>query len=789
MKKKRIQVIALLCVLVVVVALGILFLTRGSNSDSNQPDSKPVKEPAAQAQVTVVQPETLAECMETENIHYIAQPSVKEEYDKWPVPGYERLLEYNGKICRLLAKEKKQNEDFVYYDRYDLVSVEDNTVIKSWDSSCFIEPGMYEALTVDEEGNLWSLCRYNMDGGYYALSLCEPGVSEENAIRLPDPPHKIDRIGCLRRATAMQMRGDYVLAECYDSDVSELIVWNLKSGSVFELPGLYQEPGIQQYCLGEDGYLYIWYFDGENVSTISKYSLTEQKEIWTMQDTFTCLRGMWYVPDTGLFVCENVNGLYKIYCINSDTGDSYSEFLNTSAQCDVNPWKIRKDGSNKLFAIDRAGNFYVQYSQSMEPAAYIEIQKLVPRASQVSPEDVITLTITAPYVVDSVQGAINQYQIAHPEIQVEWDTQFISREDFKKNGQNYREQITLRTMNGDTGDLQMILGANMEQSVITDTDAFTDLVPYLDKCPFKNDLAWSYYEALRGKDGAIRAVPVAVCMEDYMYNQTLLEQLGRPIDPNTVRWSELLDLAIQWKENGTDLSLTSSVERSYGQDILLRDVLLANLYAAKQDDGTVKLDTPEFRELLQKLKAVWGSEALVREDGCQTNDGSLDHALFMMIVANYGLPDRVYFAHGNSHFEGLSIYSAPLPSGETSDKRQAHAFAWGIPASSQKKDAAWDLLQFIISENGLPGYIYTADTCSTNNRAFENQFNEIGCFGADDLLEQLQYIRSQPIGYLNQPLGWQGAVYDPIHSYLDGNVTLDEAIESAQNNWERLVKG
>src|SRR5699024_10893454 len=93
------------------------------------------------------------------------------------------------------------------------------------------------------------------------------------------------------------------------------------------------------------------------------------------------------------------------------------------------------------------------------------------------------------------------------------------------------------------------------------------------------------------------------------YNTKLLRELGNPIDPNTVTWSELLDLALQWKEEGRDLSLFLA---NYGytdttilKENLLTRILLANLY------GEDSLKSPEFRALLEKLQALWESPQLI----------------------------------------------------------------------------------------------------------------------------------------------------------------------------------
>lgn len=413
--------------------------------------------------------------------------------------------------------------------------------------------------------------------------------------------------------------------------------------------------------------------------------------------------------------------------------------------------------------------------------------------------EIVSLTITAPYPVDSIVRAVHQYQQEHPEVQVTWDAPYLSREEYIKNGMNYREQITLRTMAGDTGDLQMILGAGIAQEVITDTDAFTDLAPYLEQYDYKEELEWNLVETLRGQDGAVRAVPLGISPSYYFYNKTLAASEHISLSPARATWSEVLELALQWKKDGKDLSLISAnpSEQTRVRESLLTALLLANLYGFEQEDGTLRMDRPEFLNLLRDLKELWDSPQLVRGDGDRFVDGFFQKALFATMPSKVYSYERYTWVERLQERENIQIDVVPCPWGETYQKQQGYGSCWGIPSASQEKDAAWDLLAYILSSEGLPGYAYSYDTETLNNKALDAYFDmELNVFvGAGDedtvkkAYQQFKSLRQYPFSRFDEIYGWSDAVQAPIEDYLNGKRTLDEAIETASDNWSRLLLG
>lgn len=186
------------------------------------------------------------------------------------------------------------------------------------------------------------------------------------------------------------------------------------------------------------------------------------------------------------------------------------------------------DSQYRIYAADYYFDFSSEEVEDYESVRYVYL--LEPEITNVVLEEMVTLTITAPYKADSVAETIRVYQRSHPEVEAVWDT-----------------------------------------------NAYLDLSEYLKNCTFQ-------------------------------------EELGSPVDPNTATWSELLDLALQWKEKGSRFSLMITDDRQSREDTMLYQLLLANLYDAEQADGSIQLDQPYLRELLEKWKELHGSTQLVGTD-------------------------------------------------------------------------------------------------------------------------------------------------------------------------------
>lgn len=767
MKNSKMRIALLAVILIAAISLSIWFFAKPRKS-------APGKEPNKMS-LSAENSTTAWEQLYNEHVQYKTLEPEVEEGETRPFPAYDRFWLYDGQLCRLTYAAADGS--------YQLTSMESGETLKRYDSTCFA--GSFPILSMDAEGNLWAL--YSDDDGTCRLGICEPACTMEDTVLLEMPKE----MGETWYLEEFAVREDFVcIRYCDNSMVYHLAVLNRANSTVEIIHH------VMDFCFDDTGNLYTLIETDKFESILEKRSSGGQT-LWMQNELPFNSTNLWCLNGSGLFLLNGVKNQRNIAAVDSETGELGPNLLDFWTDTDL------RDAFSKYnylrFGIDQGGLIclsVLDYDLSNPANQYCNrytwrLQSFVP---EVNSENAVTLTITAPYPVDSIMGSIRMYQREHPEIQIVWDTQYTSREAFQADILAYKEQITVRVATGDVGDLQMILGAGISQEVITDTDAFADLTSYLEACPFKDELAWNLVETLRGEDGAIRAVPLGNAPMFFIYNASLLKELGAPINPDAVTWSELLDLALQWEQDGTDLSLTSCAPggETFAKDAILTKLLLANLYDAEQEDGSIQLDQPYLRELLAQLHELWNTKQLIRTDGDSFTSGFFAKSLYTVFSPDTSFSDRLSKGAVISEREGVDLYAAPEPQGEVCKERQGYAFCWGIPASSEHKDAAWDLLEFIISSKGLPGYTYSQDTDTLNNIAQEGRYNEYRNLGQPEnlaLFDQLQAIRKIPVSRFDEPYGWRDAVFVPIWDYLEGNCSLDEAMSLASGNWERFLKG
>lgn len=132
----------------------------------------------------------------------------------------------------------------------------------------------------------------------------------------------------------------------------------------------------------------------------------------------------------------------------------------------------------------------------------------------------------------------------------------------------------------------------------------------------------------------------------------------------------------------------------------------------------------------------------------------------------------------------------PIPLGEYSTSRQSYGFCWGIPSSSEHQEEAWDFLSFLLSEDGFSSDRYDVSTFSLNDVSDRERFEAAQANHSQILeehYEQFQLVRTSPVSRYAEPAGLSDAVLAYLREYLQGFLSLDEAIQQAEENWERQL--
>lgn len=777
MKNKKLQLAALGTLLAAVIAAGawLVLRTPGERAPDVPPAGSGGVQTSTETQsfdISAFKPSTYRP------VRQAAEDSLPEGA---PIGPMEEIFFFEGQPCVFSYRQEKPGEDF----SVDVVSMASGEALRTYGPEEFYEGGYLNTLAFDRDGTLW--CAF-CDGERVTLAPCRKGVTQDDVFSFESDQEP--------RAMAVS-EGHFALA--FYGGGTQLV--NTSSGTAEVLASW---ENVTSFCFDEDGELCLLTrepapdFD----QFVIKYSPERQEELCKFfldPRKFSASQfagGLSYTDGGGLFVLfpydkqllwvdPEAEALQLLVDLDGDVDGLDDDWLGWDGGI-----VCAMDGRNRLYI----SYYSYDFNDPDNRIYWRKLYVLEPDRIQVDPADVVTLTVTAPYKVDSVDAAARNYLRDHPEVELVWDTQFISREELQKNAMEYKDQIALRLMTGDVGDLVMVTGSGLGTETMTQTDAFADLSGYLDACPFRDELPDNLLDPLRGADGAIRGLPLGVLPSYYVWNRELMDELG--IDPYTVTWSQLLDLALEWKEQGTDLSLEiyEAGIGMYGlEEQIFQDILLANLYDLPQDGGSVRLDQPYLRRLLEKFKALSGSTQLLRHDG----DASKALILSGGMDSGY-VSDRVVRLWMVEDKHGIPVQAAPYPLGEVSEKRQGYAFCWAVSSRSKKQEAAWNFLQHLASSGGMTietRYQYTYDTLPANTETQERWFEDCvhRYWGSANRerhyahFQQMQEAMDVPYARFDQITGWYPAVAEPLSQYITGELTLDEAMEQADSNWERFL--
>ena len=217
-------------------------------------------------------------------------------------------------------------------------------------------------------------------------------------------------------------------------------------------------------------------------------------------------------------------------------------------------------------------------------------------------------------------SCVRLYQSRHPEVEIVWDTAYDTVSDYSAHWEQYAEQLSLRLMSGDVGDIVLLNGSGLEVSAVLESDAMADLTPYLEQCPYRDELDEELLQPLTNSAGRLCGVPLGVSPQYLIYNETLGQSLGLTWDTDALTWKDLLDLATVWQAAGEASPSLFCTGTARDPDSILEDFLLANLDSFSDAAAAAALE-PQ----LAALQALWDGDTLMRAgtDGRFWSDGFL----------------------------------------------------------------------------------------------------------------------------------------------------------------------
>lgn len=406
----------------------------------------------------------------------------------------------------------------------------------------------------------------------------------------------------------------------------------------------------------------------------------------------------------------------------------------------------------------------------------------------IRPERTVTLTVTAPYRQDFLVDAITRYEMKYPDQKVKYDYKYNSEEEFVANMEQYGQQLALSILGGNAGDVVMTGGSGLNYEEVFKTDAFMNLSPLIEKDKNYDVLNKDVIEGLRIK-GAVRGLPISIAHSYYEVNTKLLDSMGVKLDYNNLTWKDVISLTKVIEEKAPDSHLFTG--NTYVGDYLI-PMVGANIHQLVDfENKKINLNQEWFVDLLKDLKAAMKSKNFVKTySGSDMLDG-LEGSLFVsQSTERITYYDMVYrYLHYNEE-GGESLY-IPIFVGEKSNNRWVHANnMYSINNKSKNKEDAWKFLSFLLEDDIQKLRTLRSEPINTraNREILEAAAEELSRNYGDDALKTVDMMMNifDRTDYVDMYYDKQD-IYDPLMSYINDEMSLEDALKKAEKNvWIRL---
>lgn len=395
-----------------------------------------------------------------------------------------------------------------------------------------------------------------------------------------------------------------------------------------------------------------------------------------------------------------------------------------------------------------------------------------------------TLTITAPYRNDFMDEAIKRYELKYPNEKIEYNYEYNTYNAFRDNSEEYGTKMSLNIISGDIGDIVQIGGSGLDYQNLLRTDVFMDLTELIKEDKTYQYLNKSALNAIK-INNSLKALPVNIVISQYELNEDLEKELKLNVDFNSMSWSELLDIVKIIEDIAPDKHLFAD-SNTNAWEVFGDELVNANLPdLISLETKTVKLNQEWFKELLIKFKKYSSSKNFINSDWEYDLYDNLHGSLLTLKLSRdqfYGDTLSYYDEYNKTNKSSM----IPIFTGEKNNNRIGYSIRmYSIKNRSDRKENAWKFLSFLLEEDiqfnlsreksGLPinqkGIDrMIKDAIDMHRLSGENidKYNKA-------LMENLHNI-----DYLYNMGLIRVDIHDSIALYMNGSISLDEAIKKAE---------
>ncbi len=746
MKNNKNKIVILSIILLAIIITGVSITMRNnknSSTNTNEPDNKDAEKD-----------------IESDAFYYVENFIGEEIWDF----GYDKFLKYDDKIVKISDGEKAYLKDLK--SKEDIYQIPNDNMLSA--SGYWIYKNVF-----------WNVDYDSKSEAVVVSSFDNKGTKKDN-IELKDFKGRVTDNSYIQ-VEEMRVTEDYIylLARTDSQPIFQIFT---KTG---ELKNSYEN--VTSFDVDNKGRC-IYTTSGFESLPSGFYMVDSETGAEIFRNTSYILEPIRFSEDGNLIY--GFDRKINVFDVNSGT------FIKSIFEFGKDSTYLLDDYDIQDFMVEKDGEIYYSLKTKFGKDQNIELSDIknvyylyTKKEGERSPRETV-LTITAPYRNDFMEEAIKRYELKYPEEHIEYDYDYNNRREFSENSKEYASKLTLNIISGDIGDIVQTGGSGLELQNILRTDAFMDLTDLIEKDKNYKDLNKDVLNGIK-IDNAIRALPVSFSISQYELNEELEKELGLDIDFNQLSWSEVLDLVKVIEEKAPDRHLfTAYTKRESVWETFSNDLLIANMPdLINLETKEVDLNQKWFKDLLIKFKECSKSKNFILYTKYELTD-RLQGSLLSFIpneTRYYG--DRVWdFVEYNKAHKSRMI---PIFTGEKNDNRAQYSIRmYSINNRSDRKENAWKFLSFLLEEDiqfiasrdsedrgGIPINKKGVDKM-IENATYQHNFSGIDV----DRYNKALIDHSHKIDYLYNMGYLRFDILEPIGAYMDGEMTLDEALKKAEEN-------
>ncbi|MDC7234954.1 MAG: sugar ABC transporter substrate-binding protein [Spirochaetales bacterium] len=246
-------------------------------------------------------------------------------------------------------------------------------------------------------------------------------------------------------------------------------------------------------------------------------------------------------------------------------------------------------------------------------------------------------------------------------------------------------------------DVPQITGVNRNWlTEFVSIGALTDLTPYVESVPGMRD---KYYDAVKGEmDGKVWVLPYSGGNAALVYNKKVFAEKGLTPPATLQEFVEVGKILSDPAANKYATQLCIAESNSTGAHVCNYGPVLYSFGGKYLEGKKAAFNSPEGVEALEWMIALEkdlniAGPGSITVDARAMRESLAGGSSFMNFDGSWGTPFY-------NKYPEVEIGIAPMPKG-ASMGTVINIANWGIPAKAKNKDAAWDLLKFIESDENM----------------------------------------------------------------------------------------